>query len=138
MAKTFIPRSTFLSLEYLQNQLTPRKNESAVPYPSFQIFKDKSGKFRFRLHSGNTQVVLQSQGYKTKAACKVGVNSVKKNAKVRSRYDVNQAKNGKYFFNLVSGNKEIVGTSQMYSSRDTLGKGIASVMRNAKSPIEEV
>ena len=109
-----------------------------MPYPTYQISKDKSGKFRFRLHSGNTQVVLKSQGYKTKAACKVGVNSVKKNARIRSRYEVNLAKNGKYFFNLVSGNKEIVGTSQMYSSRDTLRKGIASVMRNAKSPVEEV
>jgi uncharacterized protein YegP (UPF0339 family) len=109
-----------------------------MPYPSYQIFKDKSGKFRFRLHAGNTQVVLNSQGYKTKAACKVGVNSVKKNAKSKSRFAVTQAKNGKYFFNVVSGNKEIVGTSQMYSSRDTLRKGIASVMRNAKSRVEEV
>ena len=109
-----------------------------MPYPAFQIFKDKSGKFRFRLHSGNTQVVLQSQGYKSKAACKVGVNAVKKNAKNKARFEVNQAKNGKYFFNLVSGNKEVVGTSQMYSSRDTLRNGIASVMKNAKSPVEEV
>jgi uncharacterized protein YegP (UPF0339 family) len=109
-----------------------------MAYPSYQVFKDRSGKFRFRLHAGNTQVVLQSQGYKSKAACKVGVASVKKNASNKARFEVNQAKNGKYFFNLVSGNKEVVGTSQMYASRDTLRKGVASVMRNAKSPVKEV
>lgn len=102
----------------------------------FQIYKDKSGKFRFRLLAGNLQPILASEGYNTKAACKNGIASVKKNAGRKDRFVVNTAKNGKVYFNLVSGNKEIVGTSQMYKTIDTLRKGRDSVMRNAKSAIE--
>jgi len=104
----------------------------------FQIYKDKASKFRFRLLAGNLQPILASEGYNTKAACKNGIASVKKNAGRKDRFVVNKAKNGKVYFNLVAANKEVVGTSQMYKTRDTLRKGRDSVMRNAKSPIEEV
>jgi uncharacterized protein YegP (UPF0339 family) len=46
----------------------------------FEIYKDKKGEFRFRLIASNGQVIATSQGYKTKEACKNGINSVKKNA----------------------------------------------------------
>lgn len=106
--------------------------------PKFQIYKDKSGKFRFRLLAGNTQVILTSEGYNTKAACKNGITSVKKNGTNKERFVVNTAKNGKVFFNIVASNKEVIGSSQMYASRDTLRKGRDSVMKNAKSLVEEV
>ncbi|MEJ2615601.1 MAG: YegP family protein [Ignavibacteriaceae bacterium] len=104
----------------------------------YQIYKDKSGKFRFRLLAGNLQPILSSEGYNTKAACKNGITSVKKNAANKDRYIVNKARNGKVYFNLVSGNKAVIGSSQMYKSRDTLRKGRDSVIRNAKSAVEEV
>ena len=106
--------------------------------PKYQIYKDRSGKFRFRLLAGNTQVILTSQGYKTKAACKNGITSVKRNGTNKEKFVVNKAKSGKVFFNIVSGNKEVIASSQMYSSRDTLRKGRDSVMRNAKSQVEEI
>ena len=46
----------------------------------FEIFKDKKGEFRFRLVAANGQVIATSQGYKTKASCMNGIDSVKKNA----------------------------------------------------------
>ena len=106
--------------------------------PKYQIYKDRSGKFRFRLLAGNTQVILTSQGYKTKAACKNGITSVKRNGTNKEKFVVNKAKSGKVFFNIVSGNKEVIASSQMYASRDTLRKGRDSVMRNAKSQVEEI
>ncbi len=109
-----------------------------MPNSKYQIYKDKAGKFRFRLLAANSQPILKSQAYKTKVACKNGINSVRRNAVNKAKFSVTQSKSKKYYFNLVSGNKEVVGTSQPYASRDTLRKGIASVMRNAKSPVEEV
>jgi len=106
--------------------------------PKYQIYKDKSGKFRFRLLAGNTQVILTSEGYSSKVACKNGIASVKKNSTNKEKFIVNTAKNGKVYFNLVAGNKEVIGSSQMYASRDTLRNGRMSVMRNAKSPVEEI
>lgn len=106
--------------------------------PKYQIYKDKSGKFRFRLLAGNNQVILTSEGYSSKVGCINGINSVKKNGTMKDKFVVNTAKNGKVYFNLIAGNKEVIGSSQMYASRETLRKGRNSVIRNAKSPVEEI
>ncbi|APV44154.1 Uncharacterized conserved protein YegP, UPF0339 family [Dehalogenimonas formicexedens] len=46
----------------------------------FQVYKDKSGEFRFRLVATNGQVIAISEGYKTKASALAGIESVKENA----------------------------------------------------------
>ena len=51
----------------------------------FEIYKDKSGKFRFRLKAGNGEIIAVGEAYDSKAGAKNGVDSVKKNAAVRSR-----------------------------------------------------
>ncbi|MGB5850319.1 MAG: YegP family protein [Ignavibacteriaceae bacterium] len=109
-----------------------------MPNNKFQTYKDKGGKFRFRLLAGNSQVILQSEGYNSKATCKNAIDSVKRNGTNKGRFALNQAKNGKHYFNLIAVNKEVIGSSQMYASRATARKGIASIMRNAKSPVEDL
>ena len=49
-------------------------------HPKFEIYLDKGGEFRFRLKAGNGEIILASEGYKSKAGCKNGIESVKKNA----------------------------------------------------------
>jgi uncharacterized protein YegP (UPF0339 family) len=46
----------------------------------FEIFKDKSAKFRFRLKASNGEIIAVGEAYESKAAAKNGVESVKKNA----------------------------------------------------------
>jgi uncharacterized protein YegP (UPF0339 family) len=109
-----------------------------MAYPKYQIYKDKSGKFRFRLFAANAKNILHSEGYNTRGACLNGIASVKRNADKKERFIITKAKSSnKVYFNLVAGNKEIVGTSQMYASRKSLYKGRNSVIRNAKSSVEE-
>lgn len=48
--------------------------------PKFEIYTDKAGEFRFRLTAKNGQTIAASEGYKSLASCKNGVESVKKNA----------------------------------------------------------
>ena len=48
--------------------------------PKFEMYKDKKGEVRFRLKAGNGQSIATSEGYKDNAACKNGIESVKKNA----------------------------------------------------------
>ncbi|MBR7007920.1 MAG: YegP family protein [Ruminococcus sp.] len=48
--------------------------------PKFEIYTDKKGETRFRLKATNGQVIAVSEGYTTKASCKNGIESVKKNA----------------------------------------------------------
>ena len=47
--------------------------------PKFEIYLDKKGEFRFRLKARNGEFILASEGYTTKANCKNGIESVRKN-----------------------------------------------------------
>ncbi len=48
--------------------------------PKFEMYADKAGEFRFRLKAGNGQTIAVGEGYKAKAGCLNGIESVKKNA----------------------------------------------------------
>lgn len=48
--------------------------------PKFEIYLDKAGEYRFRLKAHNGEIILASEGYKAKASCKNGIESVRKNA----------------------------------------------------------
>ena len=52
----------------------------ALPNPKFEVYKDKKGEFRFRLKARNGQIIASGEGYKDFAACKNGINSIKRNA----------------------------------------------------------
>ena len=97
----------------------------------FEITTRKNGEFQFNLKATNGQVILTSEGYKTKASCLNGVESVKKNSQDEKRFDKKVASNGKPFFNLLATNGQIIGSSQMYSNEVNMKNGIASVMKNA-------
>jgi len=49
-------------------------------HPKFEVYEDKGGEFRFRLKATSGQIIAVSEGYKAKASCMNGIESVKKNA----------------------------------------------------------
>ena len=51
-----------------------------VKHPKFEMYLDKAGEFRFRLKARNGEIIATSEGYKAKASCLNGIESVKKNA----------------------------------------------------------
>ena len=51
-----------------------------MPHPKFQLFRDRAGRFRFRLKSRNGKVVAVSDDYLTKSGCENGIRSVRENA----------------------------------------------------------
>ncbi len=48
--------------------------------PKFEVYKDKKGEFRFRLKASNGEPIVTGEGYKAKAGCLNGIESIKKNA----------------------------------------------------------
>lgn len=50
-----------------------------LKHPKFEIYKDKSGAFRFRLKATNGEIIAVGESYTTKANCKNGINSVARN-----------------------------------------------------------
>ena len=45
-----------------------------------EMYSDKAGEFRFRLKARNGEVIAASEGYKAKASCLNGIDSVRRNA----------------------------------------------------------
>lgn len=97
----------------------------------FEIFKDKSGAFRFRLKAKNGQTILESEGYTQKTNCQKGVSSVKRNSKNEDRFELKQSPSKKWVFNLKAGNGQVVGTSELYDNETNAKNGVKSVMTNA-------
>ena len=46
----------------------------------FEVYKDNTGEFRFRLKASNGQIIATGEGYKTKAGVLNGIASIKRNA----------------------------------------------------------
>ena len=56
------------------------ENFEVQKHPKFEVYLDKAGEYRFRLKATNGQVIAVGEGYKTKASCLNGIESIKKNA----------------------------------------------------------
>lgn len=93
----------------------------------FETFQGLDGRHYFNLMAGNGENVLRSQGYTRLASAQSGVASVLANGFDKRNFDVKQASNGDYYFNLKAGNGEIIGSSEMYASKSNAERGARSV-----------
>ncbi len=96
----------------------------------FELYRDKGGKFRFRLKATNGQILLASQGYATKLSAKNGIASVQRNSADDARFERKNSK-GKFMFNLKATNGQVVGTSERYDTERACENGVKSVSKNA-------
>jgi uncharacterized protein YegP (UPF0339 family) len=60
--------------------------------PTFEVFKDTEGEFRFRLIAPNGKIIAASEGYENKAGCLNGIESVKKNSLTAAIWDLKEGK----------------------------------------------
>jgi hypothetical protein len=99
----------------------------------FELKVAKNGQFYFVLKASNGQVILQSEMYTTKAAALNGIQSVQNNASDEAHFDLTTTTNDKFHFNLKAKNHQVIGSSEVYESKASAEKGIASVQRNGVS-----
>lgn len=118
----------------------------------FVIKTVKSG-IKFDLKAGNGEVIATSEVYTTEAACKNGIESVRKNAPIAKledqtaegfetvtnpKFEVYQDKAGEYRFRLKTRNGEIIAVSEGYKAKASCLNGIESVRKNAPdAPVVE-
>jgi uncharacterized protein YegP (UPF0339 family) len=104
----------------------------------FEVYKDKGNKYRFRLKATNGQIILASQGYKSKPSVMNGIASVQRNAAVDARFERKASKSG-FMFNLKATNGQVVGTNESYDTEKSRENGVQSVMKNAPgAKIEDI
>ncbi|MBS3750614.1 MAG: YegP family protein [Anaerolineales bacterium] len=107
-------------------------------HPKFTIFTGKDNQYYFRLTARNGEIILGSEGYKSKSGCKNGIQSVKENAPGDDRYDRRESSNGQFYFVLVAKNGEPIGRSEMYTTAQGRDNGIKAVKNTApNAPIDD-
>ena len=109
----------------------------------FVVFKGKNDQFRFNLKAGNGEVIATSESYSSLAACRNGIESVRKNALApvedqtageelkNPKFELYQDKAGEYRFRLKASNGEIIAVGEGYTTKANCKNGIASIGRNA-------
>jgi len=96
---------------------------------TFEIFQGADGQFRFQLLAKNGERILASEGYTSRSGAKNGIKSVQTNGANKARYAVETADNGEFYFNLKSGNGQVIGTSETYTSKSNAQAGVDAVVR---------
>ena len=110
----------------------------------FEVKKVKTG-IKFNLKASNGEIIATSEVYTTEAACRKGIESVRKNAlsaiedqtveeivQVKHpKFEMYLDKAGEYRFRLKARNGEIIAASEGYKKKPSCLNGIDSVKRNA-------
>jgi uncharacterized protein len=94
---------------------------------NFETFQGLDGRFYFHLVAGNGANVLRSQGYTALASAENGVSSVLDNGNDKRNFEVLEASDGSFYFNVKAANGAIVGTSQLYTAKSSAERGARSV-----------
>jgi uncharacterized protein len=89
----------------------------------FEIFVGANDRHYFRLVARNGQQVLRSQSYASRASALNGAFAVAEYGVSAEAYDVRQANNGGYYFNVYAPNGQVIGTSQVYSTKYSATRG---------------
>ena len=110
------------------------------------VIKDAKGGVKFDLKASNGEVIATSEVYTTVAACKKGIESVRKNSAAAGiedqtvegfetlknpKFEMYTDKAGEFRFRLKAKNGEIIATGESYKAKASCLNGIDSIRRNA-------
>jgi hypothetical protein len=98
----------------------------------FEVFRGLDGKSYFHLRAKNGEIVLQSQGYSSRARATAGVKSVQTNGVLASRYTVLPAVDGRFYFLVKAANGQTIARSQLYATKSNADRGVETVMALVK------
>lgn len=118
------------------------------------VVKTVSSGVKFDLTATNGQTIVTSEVYTTMAACRKGIESVRRNAPIAGvenqteedcvvlghpKFEMYQDKAGEFRFRLKARNGKIIAVSEGYTAKAGCLNGIDSVKNNAPdSPVVEV
>ena len=117
------------------------------------VIRTVNSGIKFDLKATNGQVIATSEIYTSAAACRNGVESVRKNAPIANlenqteegfevmthpKFEMYEDKAGEFRFRLKARNGEIIAVSEGYTAKAACLNGIESVKKNApEAEIEE-
>ena len=109
--------------------------------------------YKFDLKASNGLIITTSEVYETRAACRKGIESVRKNAlkakledqtvqnfqvATNPKFQLYEDKGGQYRFRLNSRNGQTIAISESYTTKAACENGIESIRKNApEAEVEE-
>ncbi len=101
----------------------------------FETFKGLDGRYYFHARAVNGEIVLQSQGYTSKASATTGIASVQTNGTQAARYTVLPAADGKFYFHLKASNGRIIARGQTYETKYNAERGMQGCIELLTGPV---
>ena len=110
------------------------------------VIRNVASGIKFDLKATNGQVIATSEVYTSVAACRGGIESVRKNAPAANvedqtvenfekathpKFEMYEDKGGEFRFRLKARNGQIIATSEGYTTKANCENGIESVKKNA-------
>jgi uncharacterized protein YegP (UPF0339 family) len=92
----------------------------------YELKQSEDGQFYFNLIAANNATILTSERYTSKSGAENGIESCRVNSPVDERYDRRTSNNDQPYFVLKAENNQIIGRSEMYSSKDAMENGIGA------------
>jgi len=91
--------------------------------------KSRDNQFYFNLTAENNEIILTSETYLSKDGAMRGIQSVRTNSPLDSRYSRDTSSDGRYYFRLKAANNETIGTSETYNTEQARENGVQAVKR---------
>jgi uncharacterized protein YegP (UPF0339 family) len=101
-----------------------------MSHPKYILKSTIDDKFHFNLTAKNGQVILSSQTYTSKSGAINGIVSVQVNSSRDDHFVRGISTDDQYYFNLKANNGLVIGTSEMYTTKEARDNGIESVREN--------
>ena len=120
--------------------------------PKFQVYKDASEKFRFRLRADNNEIVAVGEAYEQHASCLNGIKSVQKNCNSEiedqtieeapklhnPKYEIFKDAANEFRFHLKAANGEIIAESEGYQTKEACLSTIDVVKSSCDAEIDDL
>jgi len=100
----------------------------------FVLFQSsQNDEYYWHLKAPNHEIILQSEGYKSKVGSQNGIASVKEHSPFDKNYERLDSKNGQFYFRLKADNGKVIGVGETYTNQQNREVGIAAVKKYAPS-----
>lgn len=119
--------------------------------PKFQIYKDITGKTRFRLRADNNQIIASGEAYEQHDGCIKAISSIlnNRNAPIvdltvhgsenapNPKFEVYRDTGGKHRFRLKAANGEVIAQGEAYESKQACLAGIELVRGSYLATVDD-
>ena len=94
----------------------------------FQTFQGADDRWYFNLYARNGEVVLTSEGYSSEEVALNATFVVAYHAADLRSYDIREARNGEWYFNVLAANGEVIATSETDVSHSNAKRAADSIV----------